>query len=277
MNTFQCLDFAATLIGLQGLKCRCDLARAIGKDEEVGKFVGKVREELDVVITRCKEAGFSEAKVHASLVSDDLLDEPVRTTFSSITRDLQRVEDALLMHVQKRRFLRVQAARATYVDNPEFLGSAVSTAFKSAAPDVREAGNCLAADCNTAAVFHLMRVLEWGLRALCVHLGMKRFKSTRKRDRTITYTPIEYKEWDSVLNQLQGKVDAKVNKIKRGPAKQQAQEFYYPVLQELRAMRDAWRNHVMHTRQEYSARDADAILAHVERFMTTLSARVSQV
>lgn len=78
-------------------------------------------------------------------------------------------------------------------------------------------------------------------------------------------------------NQLQDRVDAKLNKIKRGPAKQASQEFYYPMLQDIRGIRDAWRNHVMHTRQEYEPKDADAILGHVRRLMNTLAIRVREV
>src|SRR4051794_4802873 len=48
----------------------------------------------------------------------------------------------------------------------EIMGAEVKAAFPSAMPDVLEVGNCLAAECNTAAVFHLMRVAEVGLRAL---------------------------------------------------------------------------------------------------------------
>jgi hypothetical protein len=77
-----------------------------------------------------------------------------------------------------------------------------------------------------------------------------------------------------MLNQLPPLVDTKIEKMKRGKSKQEAQEFYYPVLQEIKAVRDAWRNHLMHTRADYSAKDADAIFGHVMRLMCTLAPKV---
>jgi hypothetical protein len=91
------------------------------------------------------------------------------------------------------------------------------------------------------------------------------------------YTPISYTDWETMLNQLQDKVDSKINKMKRGKRKQAAQEFYYPVLQDIRGIRDAWRNHVMHTRAIYIKEEADAILAHVKRLMALLALKLSVV
>jgi hypothetical protein len=172
-------------------------------------------------------------------------------------------------------FLRVPSPLAKYVDKSELFGHDVAVAFPSATADLRQAGNCLAADCNTAAVFHLMRAVEWALRALAVHLGFRQMRITKKSG-VRKYVPLSHLEWEKVLDALQSRVDRRVERMRPGKRKQQVQEFYYPVLQEIRAMRDAWRNHVMHSRAEYSEADAVAVLGHVERLMVTLSRRVSE-
>ena len=64
--------------------------------------------------------------------------------------------------------------------------------------------------------------------------------------------------------------------MRPGKVKQSAQEFYYPALQDVRGIKDAWRNHVMHTRREYTALEADAILEHVKRLMATLAPKVKE-
>jgi len=69
-----------------------------------------------------------------------------------------------------------------------------------------------------------------------------------KRERSRTGF-VEYSEWETILNQLQDRVHNKIAKIRRG-AKKQSEQFYYPALQDLRGIRDAWRNHTMHTRSE---------------------------
>jgi hypothetical protein len=97
-----------------------------------------------------------------------------------------------------------------------------------------------------------MRSVEWGLRALCAHLGILRVKTQKKHAGKVSYTPIEYTEWETMLNQVRSKVDKTIATLKRGKRKQLYQERYLPMIQEVNAIRDAWRNHVMHTRRDYS-------------------------
>jgi|SRR5665213_488201 len=194
---------------------------------------------------------------------------------SALENELRNLRESLVADMDSHSYLYVEDDRKRFLDNPAYLGKGVLAAFPSAEPDIRESGNCLAAECNTAAVFHLMRVVEWGLRTLCSNVGLVRLKK-RKGTKT-RYTPIPYSQWEDILNQLPDKVDAKLKKLPRGKSKQEAQEFYLPILQDIRAIRDAWRNHVMHTRAEYSHEDADAILAHVKRTMRMLATGVSEV
>jgi hypothetical protein len=174
------------------------------------------------------------------------------------------------------KFLRVPKGLHSYVDSDALLGFTVAKAFASARPDLKAAGNCLAADCNTAAVFHMMRAVEWALRALGTHLGFRQLRAVKKSGKR-KYVPISHLEWEKIIDQLQVRVDRRIEKMRPGKRKQEAQEFYYPALQEVRAIRDAWRNHVMHSRAEYSEEDATAILGHVRRLMTTLATKVSEV
>jgi hypothetical protein len=189
--------------------------------------------------------------------------------------ELHHAKDALQREARNRLFLEVRPERKGFVDSWALFGQPVHDAFPSARFDIRETGNCLAAECHTAAVFHMMRAAEWGIRALCVHLGLKKLKWVKKRGGKVRLMPVAYSDWEHILTGLQGKVDAKITKLKRGESKQAAQEFYYPVLQDLRAIRDAFRNHVMHTRREYTRHEADAILDRVVRLMTALASRVS--
>ena len=101
--------------------------------------------------------------------------------FVAIKSETSHVADALCDELQKRSFFLVAAAHRDCVENSSFMGQHVSDAFPSAVGDIKEAGNCLGAECNTAAVFHLMRVVELGLRALCAHMGLHRIKRARGR------------------------------------------------------------------------------------------------
>ncbi len=65
-----------------------------------------------------------------------------------------------------RKFVLVKPDRSKYLLQHALFGENVRTAFPSAAFDIEQAGNCLAVEANMAAIYHLLRVAEHGLRAL---------------------------------------------------------------------------------------------------------------
>jgi hypothetical protein len=173
-----------------------------------------------------------------------------------------------------RQFFHLAPERAKYFNRNKPFGDPVDTAFPSARNDIGEAANCMAVDRDTAAVFHLMRTVEWGLRALCAEVGLRQVILTKKGGKR-SYLPLQWAEWETLLGQLQAKVDEKLIRLRRGQLKQSEQEFWYPILQDIRSIRDAWRNHVMHTRADYSQAEATAIFEHVRRIMTTIASRLA--
>src|SRR5688500_16871248 len=108
----------------------------------------------------------------------------------------------------------------------------------------------MAAECDTAAVFHMMRAVEWALRAFCVDLGYYRLRCKNKRSGKITYKPIPFAQWEEILSGIESKAQKKSQALSRGKKKQGLQEFYLPAIQDFKGFRDAFRNHVMHARRE---------------------------
>ena len=224
---------------------------------------------------KCHSSGFDDTAQVIGVSEINVRSGPADA--STLSADLNHIRAALLSDFSERKFLRIDKDRVAFLEHDNLFGEAVSKKFSSAKDDIRQAGNCMAAECNTAAVFHLMRTVEWGLRALCVHLGFRKMRSKIKVSGKVVYTPIEYLEWDKMLNQLPDYVDKRTARTKKGPKKQEDQEFYYSILQDIRAIRDAWRNHVMHTRAYYGPKDAVAIMEHVKRIMNKLAERISEV
>jgi hypothetical protein len=176
--------------------------------------------------------------------------------------ELATLETSILIDMAKHNFVQVDAKVSHYFEANDLYGAKVSKAFPNALADIREAGNCIARELGTAAVFHLMRVVEWGIRALCNNLKITKIKKGH---------PIEYATWDDLVKELPDVVISKIDNMSRGPKKQKAQEFYHPAIQEISGFKDAYRNHVMHTRKAYTSKDADAISDHVGRFMNLLA------
>jgi hypothetical protein len=145
------------------------------------------------------------------------------------------------------------------------FGGEVDEAFPSAAFDIKEAGNCLAVECNVAAVYHAMRAVEFGLRVIA-------------RDRRITFPkgPVEVQQWGEILRELEKSV-ATIQQWPKGTAKEAAHEFYNKALLEIRSFNDAYRRHVMHSRaKQYDRYEALSVVEKVERFMKLLATKISE-
>ena len=275
MHEFNASEIAHTLRQLQLFHAHASSIKSLSNAQDI-ETAKALKQLLATGRQVCSEAGFDGADRKLEHIEINLADGSGYNA-SALEIEARHAIEAIVLELHDHRFLRVAKNRASLLENPPLLGTEVANAFPSSVPDAREAGNCLAADCNTAAVFHLMRAVEWGLRALAANLGFKRVKGKIKRSGRIVYVPVEYSEWERILDEMQQRVDNKIQKLKRGAEKQRLQEFYYPALQDIRGLRDAWRNHVMHSRAEYTDKDADAVLSHVRRLMSNLAMHISEV
>src|ERR1022692_625583 len=120
----------------------------------------------------CDDIGLSSTAAKLSLIHTHLTHYPEEADYSSLCADCRNVRDVLMAESWDRKFVQIAPSYGTYVNNDSLLGDPVKVAFPSAQNDIQHAGNCLAVECGTAAVFHLMRAVEWGLRALCRDLGI---------------------------------------------------------------------------------------------------------
>lgn len=118
--------------------------------------------------------------------------------FSALDEDFREIHHCIGEGLMAIQFIIVERSKADFWERDELFGAAVNSAFASARLDIKEAGNCLALELNTAAVFHLMRVVELSLRGLAGHLECN------------FPFPVQYSTWAEVLREI----DEKLNKTK---------------------------------------------------------------
>lgn len=163
----------------------------------------------------------------------------------------------------KKHFVFIPSEKLGYLEKDELFGQSVCEVFPLASDEIKDAGNCLAADLDTAAVYHLMCAVEHGLRKLAGKLGVKSVKKG---------IPVSKGTWKEVIDALQAKVNAPCPRS--SVRKQKDAEFYNELLIETRAFERFWRNKVMHARVRYTASDAQNTFSHVKRFMQVLAIKV---
>jgi hypothetical protein len=211
-------------------------------------LIGKHCEELGLELSaqQAKRVNAKDAILQAISIQNP---SPLNQLEASLRDLLQRVSDEMAARL----FLHVPINKARYYEpkEPPF-GQAVFDGFPSAIDDVFEAGNCLALDRDTAVVFHLMRVMEAGLKVLGKELG-------------IPYAP----SWESYLRQIGTIVEGD---WKSKTADERArQPLYKELAGDLQAVKFAWRNPTMHIIKKYDADEAAQIYAAVKQFMNRLA------
>ena len=102
---------------------------------------------------------------------------------------------------------------------------------------------------------HLMRALEPALEALATSLGIEAGQN-----------------WNTALNQI----DAELRKIGRSSHGPSEEQWASEAVLQLRAIKNAWRNHAMHGAGRYGEEDAVRIFDSVKYLMQTLAARLSE-
>ncbi|MDP9160973.1 MAG: hypothetical protein M3O09_12200 [Acidobacteriota bacterium] len=184
---------------------------------------------------------------------------------------LHRLQMDILSELDSKVFLLVAEGRSEFIDKEDLFGDEVLSAFGAARRDIKEAGNCLAAECNTGAVFHLMRASEVALRAVA-------------KDRQVMFSnkPVEHQEWGMILGSLEGILKSMrlsdTQKWKSPLFKEAQVRFYNDVVQELRGFNEAWRRHVAHADVDafYDHEQAKNVLDHVRNFMQKLATRIDE-
>jgi hypothetical protein len=141
----------------------------------------------------------------------------------------------------------------------------INDRFPTAKPDAQCAVDCWALGHDTASVFHLMRVAEYGLRALARE---RRVKLPRRQ-------VLEWADWHGIIEGIRGKANLIANR-KRGPKRDAALEFYRGALGSFEGFKDAYRNNVMHVRKSYIEAEATAIREQVHHFMNRLAEKIEE-
>jgi hypothetical protein len=128
--------------------------------------------------------------------------------------------------------------------------------------ELDEAGKCLALSRGTAAVFHLMRIMEIGIRAVAKSLGIS--------------DPIKpsNRNWHQILKSIKEESDARL--ARKAWKDLSDKEFFESAYVSLDAVRVAWRNPTMHIENKYTPDEAEQVFLAVRGFMKKLASRMDE-
>lgn len=186
---------------------------------------------------------------------------------AEIISEITGIQDSLKREQEKVKFAVITPEKVQYFEQEKLFAEAVFKNFPSARDEIKAAGNCLAQGLNDAAVFHLMRTVEYGLRGFAKFLQV-----------SIPAEELEYKDWKVGLDQIRAAAKTKTEVgLMSDKERAEAREFYNGVLSEFEGFKDVWRNSLMHTRNlPYKSGEAAAVFERVKTFMERLAVHVSE-
>lgn len=179
------------------------------------------------------------------------------------TREIELLHNDIILELSKKKFAYVPSPNDKYFEVDHLFGNDVAVKIPLAIFDIKDAGNSIAASLDTAAVFHLMRAAEHGLRALANKLRV----SIRHKGQPC---PLELGDWEQIITEIKNKIAATRQLPKGSKQRQVKLELYSDAADHCTFMKDIWRNNTAHTRKPYKQSEAIAILERVRDFMQFL-------
>jgi len=226
---------------------------------------------VEIIENQCEEMGWEEAgfRVLSLKMSLDTNFTKKLPTAESIRNELIELQMAIHNELLARKFVMIEKSKADSLEQKNLFGRQVVKAFPSAKNEIRAAGNCLAMDLNTAAVFHLMRTAEFGMRALATHLKVR-----------LKQKPIEHGGWNELIEQIEKKIRLRRERYDKRRKKNKKEleflKFCRMMADELYIFKEIWRDNTMHSISSYNESEAKGVFDLVRDFMQRLSKEVSE-
>jgi hypothetical protein len=172
---------------------------------------------------------------------------------------IESLHSTMLAELGSSVFKAVPKERKAYCDPKWLAETEIPTKFPTSLTEFQRAGNCYAFGQPTACVFHSMRALEPCLNALAGYFGVS----------------FSQENWQKVIQEIETKVRCLGNQAK-SQKKLEDEKFFGGATAELYFVKNAWRNHVAHTRDSYGDDEAFRVMQHAVQFVESLCPRLGE-
>jgi hypothetical protein len=187
---------------------------------------------------------------------------PIERRYSILENYFKDMSIAVEDELKGRKFICVPPDKARLWEQEHLLGPKVTAAASDELNiEIRAAGHCMAVDLNTA-IFHLMRIVECGIRALAPQIGV-----------TMSKRKISQAAWSVLIESMEARIRESKHPQKGAttkPLKPGQLKFFRGLLLNINCFKDLWRNDVMHMRGDYDGNEANKVKDHVKAFMALL-------
>ena len=229
-----------------------------GDEPFIADARNRVADTLQSLSGHLSDVGAQSAWVAAERLVNRLRNPDTFISFVQLRNWMNDVESRFADHLSFIRLFVVRGEQLPLLGHPtDLLGEQAASRFTSAWFDCEEAAKCLCVQRPTASVFHAMRMLEIGIKAFASNLGIP--------------DPIKPSErnWGLMLRAIKAKIDTQFPSSVRMPGSSGA--FLESIYVTLDAVKNPWRNAVMHVEGVYTDDEARFILVNVINLLQKMS------
>lgn len=173
---------------------------------------------------------------------------------------LAALRNTIEIELRSSRFFHYPRNKAEMLASLSTEWAAQIQAFPSIKMEIVDGIDCFALGHHTACVFHMMRAAEVGIRLIA-------------EDHTIRLNkkkPITHAQWGEILDAIETK-NKSLQQLKAGPQKDKMSAFYSALCSHVRALRDKYRNDVMHAKKRFGESETGDAIFHVKSLLNELA------
>lgn len=167
------------------------------------------------------------------------------TTVGQLANAVAELHNRIGDEIQESLFVQIPPSKATFL-NDLGVADSLGAELAEATTDLEEAARCMAFGVNTAAAFHLMRVIEYCLRKFGDRLGVDF---------------LDRMSWGPVIAEIDAAIKGSAGHDKESLAQ---------VLTQFISLKNAWRNSTMHVGRTYDDGQIAAVYMSVRFLIDTL-------
>ena len=223
----------------------------------------------ELVKSVCNKFGFTET---ARRTNSLILIIEYSLLIRDVEKDIEFIIHTFLQETRTHHFAHIPPKKTEMFTSASKDWEQIWKKFPSTEAPARAAVEAYAVGLNEASVYHMMMVLEPGLKTLAQRMKVKYDRQT----------------WDTIIGKIEDEIRGMVST--RGHTPKGSKPPSPAATSRLRAditlfttaatefiwFKEAWRNHVAHGRAQYDENDALKVITHVRGFMERLSTRLRE-
>lgn len=268
-----------------------DIAKKKGDDFNISELDGKIIiASLEPVINLCEQLEMSgrdepiyRAKGIQLRIAGYEKDYKGGQSYLAISHDIRALRQSIQLSLMNQKFLSIPSNEADFYSQDDLFG--IKDKFPIANEEIKLAGNCYATGNYTACVFHLMRAVEIGAKAMVKALKAQKFIGKYKNvngAKTFVKKPIELCDWKTLRDGLRNALNTLDTGSSMSVKKKDTLAYYSHAVAQFSNFKDAWRNIISHghevaeKRKQYLQGETMDIMNNTKHFMQHLAKRIKE-